>query len=373
MDCCVIPCTFFPKVGNVLKVVLQHRDGVDVLDPHMIPAVRKDIHIEFSTLLVGDSLRPLDPWLNERDSLTIAYEDSPFTIRFSVIDPTYGEFLRYRYLLEGYDERWIETNDVQESRYQNVGPGTYVYRVQVFDIDGIWKEPRKPLTVIIKPSWWQTLWLKLGSALMIGLVGFGFYRNRVRNITARNRELEHQVQDRTRDLKAEQERSDGLLLNVLPAQIAQRLKDGERQIADSYTNASVLFADLVGFTPLTSSLPPQEVVTILNDLFSRFDRAAKLRGVERIKTIGDGYMAASGVPEPAADHAVRMAAFAVDAVNVAARMEGLCESDRIHCTKAFIDALEQQGASSFVIEERGLLDVKGKGMMHTYWINGRTS
>lgn len=407
---------FFPKVGNVIKVVLVHNEGVHVLNPHATPDVRTDVRVMFSSLLVNDSLRALDPWLNDRDTLTIAYEDSPFTIRFSVVDPTYGEFLRFRYLLEGYDERWIETSDLLEGRYQNVGPGTYRFRVQIFDVDGIWKEPREPLTLIVEPSWWQTLWLKVGSALMIGLVGFGFYRNRVRVITARNRELERQVQDRTRDLKAEQEHSDALLLNVLPEAVALRLKAGERHIADSYSNASILFADLVGFTPLTSSLAPQEVVTILNDLFSRFDRAAKLHGVERIKTIGDGYMAASGVPTPAADHAYRMAAFAVDmnrsivefakdsgydlhlrvgincgdvvgavigesrfaydlwgdAVNVAARMEGLCEPDRIHCTKGFVDALGQQGASSFIIEERGLLEVKGKGVMHTYWINGRT-
>ncbi|HLP28432.1 MAG TPA: triple tyrosine motif-containing protein, partial [Candidatus Didemnitutus sp.] len=219
---------FFPRVGNVIKVVMVHSDGVHVLDPHTVPAVRTDIRVMFSSLLVNDSLRALDPWLNDRDSLIVAYEDSPFTIRFSVVDPTYGEFLRYRYLLEGYDERWIETAELLEGRYQNVGPGTYRFRVQVFDVDGTWKEPREPLTLIVEPSWWQTLWLKVGSALMIGLVGFGFYRNRVRTITARNHELERQVQDRTRDLKAEQERSDGLLLNVLPEAVAHRLKNGER-------------------------------------------------------------------------------------------------------------------------------------------------
>jgi len=404
---------YFPKVGNVIKVVLVHSEGFHVLDPHSVPAVRTDVRVMFSSLLVHDSLRALHPWLHERDTLTIAYEDSPFTIRFSVVDPTYGEFLRYRYLLEGYDERWIETGDVLESRYQNVDPGTYRYRVQVFDVDGTWKEPREPLTVIIEPSWWQTLWLKIGSALMIGLFSFGFYRNRVRTITARNHELERQVQDRTKDLKAEQERSDRLLLNVLPAQVADRLKNGERHIADSYSDASILFADLVGFTPLTSTLAPQEVVRVLNDLFSRFDRLAKEHGVERIKTIGDGYMAASGVPVPTHDHATRMARFAIgivatmnqfaeesgynlhvrigincgdvvaavvgesrfaydlwgDAVNVAARMESLCETDRIHCTKAFVDELSLQGGSAFVIEEHGLLEVKGKGQMHTFWIS----
>ncbi len=172
----------------------------------------------------------------------------------------------------------------------------------------------------------------------------------------------------------------------------------------------------MGFTPLTSTLSPSEVVRILNQLFSRFDRLAREHGVERIKTIGDGYMAASGVPEPTNDHAYRMACFAIDmvkaikeysnesgyelhlrvgiscgevvaavvgesrfaydlwgdAVNVAARMEALCESDRIHCTKTFVEALIEQGGSAFLLGDRGGIEVKGKGTMQTYWINGRS-
>jgi len=406
----------FPGVGNTMKIWLEHARGTSVLDPHTVPAMRTDVAIEFSALRVRDEIRPLEPWLNGRDSLTLAYEESPFSIQFTVIDPTYGEHLRYRYLLEGYDARWIDASDVLEARYQNVSPGTYAFRVQIFDVDGMWKEPRKAITVVITPAWWQTLWLKIGVALSIGFVGMGFYRSRVRAITARNHALEEQVRERTQDLQAEQERSSGLLLNVLPAAIAERLKNGERQIADHYANASVLFADLVGFTPLTASLSPTQIVTILNGLFSLFDRLAREHGVERIKTIGDGYMAATGVPEPAADHAVRIASFAVamqqamkvyasesgydlhvrigincgdvvaavvgesrfaydlwgDTVNVAARMEANGDADRIHCTKEFVDALEEQEPTGFTVEEHGLIDVKGKGKMQTFWISGKS-
>ncbi|MBS1561063.1 MAG: hypothetical protein JSS89_05620 [Bacteroidetes bacterium] len=402
----------FPSVGNTMKIWLEHARGTSVLDPHLVPAMRTDVAIELSALRVRDEIRPLEPWLNLRDSLMLGYEESPFTIAFTVIDPTYGQHLRYRYLLEGYDAHWIDASDVLEARYQNVGPGTYAFRVQIFDVDGTWKEPRRPLTVIITPAWWQTLWLKLGVAFAVGLVGMGFYRSRVRAITARNHALEEQVRERTRDLQAEQERSSGLLLNVLPSAVAERLKNGERQIADHYSNASVLFADLVGFTPLTAALTPIQIVTILNGLFSLFDRLAREHGVERIKTIGDGYMAATGVPAPAADHAVRIAAFAVDmldameayaresgydlhirigincgdvvaavvgesrfaydlwgdTVNVAARMEANGEADRIHCTQAFVDALASQAMGTFNIEEHGMIDVKGKGRMQTYWI-----
>lgn len=399
----------FPRYGNTIKVVLLRSDGVGIFDPATSPDVRRDLQLHLTTLHVHDRPVGLQRWLNALDTLTVNYGDSPFAIGFGVVDPTYGTYVRFRYLLEGYDEHWVELPSVQMARYQQVGPGTYRFRVQVFDVDGTWKEPRAPLTVIIEPTWWQTIWLKLGVALAMIALGVVFYRSRVRSIKRKNRQLEQIVEERTRDLRSEQERSEKLLLNVLPASVAHRLKAGERQIADSFSNATVLFADLVGFTPLTSTLEPHEVVRILNDLFSRFDRAAQRFGVERIKTIGDGYMAAAGLPEPAQDHARRMALFALDmisiiktfsaesaydlhlriginsgdvvaavvgesrfaydvwgdTVNVAARMESLADADSILCTTSFVDALAPY-RGEFRIVESGLTDVKGKGAMHTY-------
>lgn len=399
--------------GAASSIWLEHLNGVSVYSPQQLPAIRTALSVEFTAIRVNDTLRALSPWLQRRDTVELEYEASPFSIHFSVIDPSYGNYLRYRYILEGSDAHWIETDGVAVARYQNVGHGTYRFRVQVFDVDGQWKEPRRPLTIIIQPAWWQRVWFKLGTLVMVSLLGWGAYRSRVRTITVRNYELERQVRDRTRLLEAEQERSDSLLLNVLPEQVARRLKNGEREIADSHTNASVLFADLVGFTPLTSSLTPSEIVKILNELFSRFDRLARTHGVERIKTIGDGYMAASGVPISMSDHAVRMVAFAVDmldtmnsfaedsgydlhlrigincgdvvaavvgesrfaydlwgdTVNVAARMESYGASDRIHCTQAFIDALGSVKLSRYAISPRGSIEIKGKGIMETYWID----
>lgn len=399
----------FPRYGNTIKLVLLRSDGVGIFDPATSPDVRRDLQLHLTALHVHDRPVGLPRWLNTLDTLTVNYGDSPFAIGFGVIDQTYGTYVRFRYLLEGYDEHWVELPSVQMARYQQVGPGTYKFRVQVFDVDGTWKEPRAPLTIIIEPTWWQTIWLKLGVALAMGAMGVVFYRSRVRSIKRRNRQLEQIVEERTRDLRSEQERSEKLLLNVLPASVAHRLKAGERQIADSFNNATVLFADLVGFTPLTSTLDPHEVVHILNELFSRFDRSAQRYGVERIKTIGDGYMAATGLPEPAHDHAKRMALFALDmittikafsaesnydlhlriglnsgnvvaavvgesrfaydvwgdTVNVAARMESLAEPDTILCATSFVEALAPY-RSEFRIVEVGLTEVKGKGSMHTY-------
>ena len=113
-------------------------------------------------------------------------------------------------------------------------------------------------------------------------------------------------------LRVEQEKSELLLMNILPRSIAERLKATNRTIADHFDSASILFADIVDFTPLAQRLAPAEVVGILDQLFSRFDALVERHGLEKIKTIGDCYMAAAGVPDPIPDHARRTALLALD-------------------------------------------------------------
>ena len=113
-------------------------------------------------------------------------------------------------------------------------------------------------------------------------------------------------------LRVEQDRAESLLLNILPRSIADKLKADTATIADQFAAASILFADVVDFTPLSDRLQPAEVVGILDDLFTHFDLLADRYGVEKIKTIGDCYMVAAGVPTPRADHARVMALMALD-------------------------------------------------------------
>ncbi|MFN2383880.1 MAG: adenylate/guanylate cyclase domain-containing protein, partial [Gemmatimonadota bacterium] len=115
-----------------------------------------------------------------------------------------------------------------------------------------------------------------------------------------------------REAERERERSERLLLNVLPAPIAARLKDASGPIADHHAEASVLFADIAGFTAMSAEMPPGELVAMLNGVFTRFDQLAREHGVEKIKTIGDAYMAVAGLPDPAADHVERIADLALE-------------------------------------------------------------
>ena len=197
-----------------------------------------------------------------------------------------------------------------------------------------------------------------------------------------------------------------LLLNVLPAPIANRLRGGEEGIADGFAEVTVAFADLVGFTALTSDMPPHDVVTFLNGLFTRFDVAANDLGIEKIKTVGDAYMAVCGLPVPVANHAERMVRMAIrmvhitrehamehnvsmklrvgvnsgpvvagvigkskyiydlwgDTVNLASRMESGGIPDSVQVTRPVYEQLKDQ----FVFEPRGAIEVKGKGKVEAW-------
>jgi len=211
-------------------------------------------------------------------------------------------------------------------------------------------------------------------------------------------------------LRLEKDRADALLLNVLPGPISSRLLAGERTIADEYPAVTVLFADIVGFTPLAARLPADEVVGLLGRLFARFDELVAARGLEKIKTIGDSYMAAGGLPEPLADNAARVVDLGLamidvarkegdrtadlklrvgvhsgpviggvighhkftfdiwgETVNIASRQESHGIVGRVNIS----DATWRQVQDVFDAEARGRIHLRGYGPMETYTILGR--
>ncbi|MDP1837205.1 MAG: adenylate/guanylate cyclase domain-containing protein [Reyranella sp.] len=215
-----------------------------------------------------------------------------------------------------------------------------------------------------------------------------------------------ELHDKNVVIESKNRENEELLLNVLPAPIANRLRGGEQGIADGFAEVTVAFADLVGFTAMSSDMPPQEVVTLLNGLFTRFDEAAHQLGIEKIKTVGDAYMAVCGMPVPVPDHAERMVRMAIrmvhitrehalehhvtmklrvginsgpvvagvigkskyiydlwgDTVNLASRMESGGVPDGIQVTRPVYEKLKDE----FVFESRGLIEVKGKGSVEAW-------
>lgn len=213
-------------------------------------------------------------------------------------------------------------------------------------------------------------------------------------------------------MEVEYDRSEALLANILPAEVAAKLKDpAHGTIADRYDDASILFADIAGFTQRASEIPPTELVRFLDRLYTTFDRLVDRHGLEKIKTTGDSYMVVSGVPTPRPDHAEALAALALDmsravadlrdprgnpvplrmgiaagpvvagvvgarkffydvwgdAVNVASRMESTDPEGRIQVPQDVYERLRH----AFLLEERGEVEIKGKGTMRTWYLVGR--
>jgi adenylate cyclase len=213
-------------------------------------------------------------------------------------------------------------------------------------------------------------------------------------------------------MEAEYERSETLLTNILPATIAQRLKDPTRNIiADKYDDASILFADIAGYTKRASDTSPSDLVRFLDRLYTDLDALVDRHGLEKVKTSGDSYMVVSGVPQPRDDHIEALACLALDmadavadlkdpqgrkvplriglaagsvvagvvgarkffydvwgdAVNIASRMETTDVEGRIQVPHDVYERLNH----AFLLEERGNVDVKGKGVMHTWYLVGR--
>ncbi|MFV2062128.1 MAG: adenylate/guanylate cyclase domain-containing protein [Chloroflexota bacterium] len=233
-------------------------------------------------------------------------------------------------------------------------------------------------------------------------------------------QLEHSATTNARLLKSvmseldtEKMRSETLLRNILPQQIIKRLSDGEQLIADRYREASVIFSDFEGFTAISSDLEPRVLVESLNAIFSRFDALSQQLGVEKIKTIGDAYLAVAGVPVGRPDHAAACAQMALgmidelqqanvdlatpfririgiatgpvvagvigthkyvydiwgDTVNLASRLETSCEAGRIQISERTASQL----GDMFVLENRGSLTLKGKGDVIAFYLTGRFS
>ena len=349
---------------------------------------------------------------SDAQASTLAY--SKDVLRFEYALPFFDvpERTRYQIKLSGFDDEWSAWTDEARKDYTNLGVGDYTFRVRALTVYGA-ESDEASFTFTIEPPWYLTAWAFAAYALLALAVIYAAARAWGWRLERQNRQLEAIVTERTSELSesnaelavtnAENER---LLLNILPGPIAERLKTSDEPISDAFGDVTVLFSDLVGFTVLSQQVNADRLVYLLNDLFSRYDALAQKLGVEKIKTIGDAYMAVCGLPVERPDHATVATRMALgmfeatdqfnreqgtdlqvriglnsgpvvagvigthkfiydlwgDTVNTAARMESHGVPGRVHVS----ESTWAQIAGSFEAEARGAIQVKGKGQMETY-------
>lgn len=397
--------------------------------PILITSVKKSEREEILT----------DSTVHATKTIHLRHDENTLTFSFVALDYNSPEHNVYAYTLEGLDKGWIQSGNRREATYTSLEPGEYTFRVRAANNDGVWNEEGATMQIVIAPPIWRTWWFIGLSVASVICLGFVAYRARIRGIEAQNELLEKQVTMRTAELRTanvelqqinnklsdslneiqilssvldgERNKSEDLLLNILPPSIAERLKWGETTIVDTFESATVLFSDMVGFTKIASRVSAEELIVMLNRMFSVFDQLAEVHTVEKIKTIGDAYMAVAGVPIPNEQHATAIALMALDmqlaikelaetenlpisirvgihsgyltagvigekkfaydlwgdTVNTASRMESSGEAGRVQCSEATYQLLKD----TFDFEERGTIEVKGKGAMKTYFLLGQ--
>lgn len=344
------------------------------------------------------------------DTIIIPPDTKHIQVQYTGLSFTASERNRFIYKMDGFDNDYSELTDRRSVNYTNLKPGDYTFYVTVQNSEGDFSEGPACVSFIQKAHFYQlpVFWISVAVFIILVLVLIIIVNNRMNK--KRQLLLETKIQMATVELQMAKDDSDRLLKNILPVSIAERLKGigGNKTIADSFENVTVLFSDIVGFTNTTSNATAEDIVSSLNDLISRFDKRAASMGVEKIKTIGDAYMAACGVPVPNEKHAVIMLKFAIgmykdlseynktakikfrlriglnsgkviagvigqnkfiydiwgDTVNVASRMESNCTPGHIRMTESVKKNLDANHVS-FKCREV-MCDVKGKGMMKTF-------
>ena len=278
----------------------------NLIPPHVaitdIQLFNKSLEIDPDGILKADPARVKE--------IVLDYSHNNLTIKFSALHYTNPEANTYRYMMENSNEdKLVEAGTRKEAYYTNLAPGEYIFRVYGSNADGVESEATS-LKIIVTPPFWETIWFRTILAVIIVALLLMAYKWRINSIKEQKAKLVSMVEMRTKTishqkeriesqkaaLEKEKEKAETLLANILPAETAEELKNKGKARTRNYRRVSVMFTDFKGFTKIAERMRPQELVRQLDRYFKRFDEIIEKNHIEKIKTIGDSYMAAGGVP-----------------------------------------------------------------------------
>jgi class 3 adenylate cyclase len=374
-----------------------------------------------STLTLGNGVKVGDfefdgitKWYGLPEDLSLAYNNNYLNFSFIGITMMQPKKVKYQYKLEGIDDNWSALTHRTEAPYGNLPHGSYTFKVKAMNSEGYWSN-EIDYSFVIRPPWWETWWFRtLVVMLIIGSIWY-YIKWRERKLVADKEKLEHTVEIRTAEVVAEKKKSDDLLLNILPEEVAEELKAKGSADAKQFDEVTVMFTDFKGFTQISEKLTPSELVAEIHTCFKAFDSIMMKYNIEKIKTIGDSYMCAGGLPVSNATNAVDVVNAALeiqhfmlrhlqqrknegkevfeirigvhtgpvvagivgikkyaydiwgDTVNTASRMESSGEAGKINISGSTYELVRDK----FTCTYRGKIQAKGKGEVDMYFIEGR--
>ena len=339
----------------------------------------------------------------------LKYNQNNITFDFFTIAFNQPNKIIYEIKLDGIEDKWSKTHEHKVS-YRALPPGHYSFEVKVRNSDGMESKDYILSTFTIKPPYYLTWWFITLAVLFVLLLIYNIYYYKTQQVRKRNIELGEMVKERTKELEVEKNKSDELLLNILPATLVEELKKDGKVRPREFKHVSIIFTDFKDFTYTASVLPAESLVDELNDIFREFDEIVENYGLEKLKTVGDSYMAASGLPEENENHAIRVVSAAIemknliakrnetsaikwemrlgihtgsviagvvgtkkftydiwgDTVNIASRMESSGEPGEVNISGYTYMLVRDY----FECQYRGKIDAKGKGFVDMYFVRG---
>lgn len=296
--------------GGINGMVVFKPDSIRD-NPYIPPVVVTDFQIFNQDVFISPLNSPLKKSIIETDEIILTWRENVISFEFAALHFAAPEQNQYQYMMEGFDSDWQDVGNRRFVSYTNLPEGNnYTFKVKASNKDGIWNEEGRSIKLKILPPPWKTWWAYslysvLGAGFLIGFINFQISRERKKKeqVEQYNEELEALVKERTILLENEKEKSDALLYNMLPKDIADEIKEKGSATPRRYEEVSVLFTDFENFTSTAATMSAKKLVSEINEIFEAFDGIVEKYGIEKIKTIGDAYMAVSGLPKEKEDHA----------------------------------------------------------------------
>lgn len=254
-----------------------------------------------------------------RPQFRLPYKDN--ALRFEYAAPFFEDqsAVQYQFRLEGSEKNWSPWTAETRKDYTNLPEGSYTFRVRARNPHGVLSSEAQFRFSLLAP-WYRTWWAYAIYVAAFLLAGWLILRWRLAALEAKNKWLENVVAERTAEVRTERDQNEALLLNILPRPVASELRSTGSVKPTSFEDVTVCFSDFVGFTLSSEKLPPQELITSLNEYFTAFDEIIGRYGLEKLKTIGDAYMFAGGLPNASPSHAVDAVMAALEMVQVVRKL-----------------------------------------------------